>query len=350
MTDIPEHIKALIEKHLSGNDSPADSAVFQERSNLHADQEDEFTQLTQLWNASGIALDTPQFDASKAWHSMERRLASAGSNAPGPTTLPDSAGHAAKRTGLFARIPHPAKRAFAAAAIGAAVLVAGGIITKRLSMAAGWQSVVAERDNRKTTLPDGSTVLLRKGATLQYPAAFDAPERRVTITGEAFFDIHPEKGRPFVVATARSLIEVLGTSFLVKASASSDRVIVQTGRILVTDKAASGQHCILSEKQQAILSEKGLEQNTVSAANYLSWQTDDLQFKETPLDQVAEDLSDHYGIVIRLAATLIPKSDLYKISAEFSHQPLEQSLEEITRLTGLLYRRNGDTIIIYQPQ
>lgn len=327
----------LIEKHLSGGESPEDKAILQEWRNLHPDHEEEFVQLMHLWHASGAVLARPEFDTSRAWHAMERRLS-----------------QREKRTGLFIRMPLPVRVAIAVIAIGvvvigAVVLAGGRIFPGRASVTAGWQSVVAGRENRKIALPDGSTVSLRKGATLQYPAVFDGAERRVMLTGDAFFDIYPAKDRPFRIGTARSVIEVLGTSFLVRSSPSSDRVIVRTGRVLVTDKEESGRSCILSEKQQVVLSEKGLEQRPATAGNYLSWQTGDLTFEGTPLNQVVEDLSDYYGVEVRLADALIPKAGVYKITARFSRQPLEQPLEEISALTGLRYQRNGDTIIIYQP-
>lgn len=332
MIEIPEHIKVLIEKHLSGSESPADKVILQEWRNLHPDHEEEFVQMMHLWHAAGAALARPEFDASRAWQAMEHRL-----------SLKE------RKTGLFVRMSLPARIAIAVVVIGAAVLIGGRIFSGRVSMTAGWRSVVAESENKKIALPDGSTVSLRKGAALRYPAVFDGPERRVMLTGDAFFDIYPAKDQPFRIGTARSVIEVLGTSFLVKSSPSLDRVIVRTGRVLVTDKDESGRSCILSEKQQAVLSEKGLEQRPVTAGNYLSWQTGDLTFEETPLNQVVEDLSDHYGVEVRLADGLIPKAGVYKITAQFRRQPLEQPLEEIIALTGLRYQKNGDTIIIYQP-
>lgn len=169
------------------------------------------------------------------------------------------------------------------------------------------------------------------------------------LAGEAFFDIHPGKGRPFRIGTSRSVTEVLGTSFLVNASSLSDRVIVTTGRVLFAAKGQPERNCVLSERQEAVLSEKGLEKKQVTAAgNYLSWQTGDLVFAQTPLDQVAEDLSDHYGVIVRLADTLIPKAGTYKITSEFTNQTLQQALEEINVLTGLRYKKKNDTIIICQ--
>lgn len=312
MKEIPEHIR--------------------EWYALHPDQEEEFARLMQLWSDSGEVLAQPEFDTSKAWQAMESRLG--------------------KKKGSWARMPPAGKIAVAAAMIGVLVLAGGRIFSRRIPRdgTTGWNSVAAIGANRKITLPDGSTVALRKGARLKYPSNFQGDERMVMLAGEAFFDIHPEKGRPFRITTTRSMTEVLGTSFLVNASSSSDRIIVTTGRVLFTDKGQPERNCMLTEKQEAVLSEKGLEKKQVTAAcNYLSWQTGDLIFAQTPLDQVAEDLSDHYGVQVRLADTLIPKAGLYKITSEFTNQTLLQALEEINVLTRLRYKKKADTIIICQP-
>ena len=312
MREIPEHIREWYAQH--------------------PDQEEEFARLMQLWSDSGEALAQPEFDTSKAWHTMESRLG--------------------KRKGVWARMRPAGKIAIAAAVIGVFVLGGSRIFSRRIPRegTAGWNSVTATGENRKITLPDGSTVALRKGASLQYPSIFEGDARRVMLAGEAFFDIHAEKGRPFRIATSRSITEVLGTSFLENASSLSDRIIVTTGRVLFTDKGQPERNCMLTEKQEAVLSEKGLEKKQVTAAhNYLSWQTGELVFAQTPLDQVAEDLSDHYGVQVRLADTLIPKAGIYKITSEFTNQTLQQALEEINVLTTLRYKKKADTIIICQP-
>src|SRR5690606_4549797 len=71
-------------------------------------------------------------------------------------------------------------------------------------------------------LPDGSTVLLNTGSTLDFPEAFDAQTREVRLSGEAFFNIREDQARPFVVHTGALKTTVLGTSFNVKAYEGED--------------------------------------------------------------------------------------------------------------------------------
>lgn len=85
--------------------------------------------------------------------------------------------------------------------------------------------IVANKGSRtRTLLPDGSIVWLNAGSTLKYDPAFDGPQREITLNGEAFFDIAPLAGRPFIVHAANIDIKVLGTAFNVKSYADDKTV------------------------------------------------------------------------------------------------------------------------------
>lgn len=75
-------------------------------------------------------------------------------------------------------------------------------------------------------LADQTRVWLNAGSSIRFPTAFFGAERRVTVVGEAYFEVAKNKKRPFRVSTARQLIEVLGTHFNVNAY--SDEPAVKT--------------------------------------------------------------------------------------------------------------------------
>lgn len=75
------------------------------------------------------------------------------------------------------------------------------------------------------TLADGTIVWLNAASSITYPVIFKGPTREVSITGEAFFDVRPNKQKPFVVITSTDRVTVLGTSFNVNAY--SDEVSVR---------------------------------------------------------------------------------------------------------------------------
>jgi transmembrane sensor len=65
----------------------------------------------------------------------------------------------------------------------------------------------------RLSLADGSAVWLNAASAILYPASFPGKERRVTITGEAYFEIEKDLSRPFIVTVGDMEIRVLGTHF-----------------------------------------------------------------------------------------------------------------------------------------
>ena len=88
------------------------------------------------------------------------------------------------------------------------------------------------------TLPDGTSVELNSGSTLEYPAVFSRKERRVKINGEAMFDVAKVADKPFYVETFAYDVKVLGTRFNVEAD--EDRGVFSTalmeGSVAILDK------------------------------------------------------------------------------------------------------------------
>jgi len=68
-------------------------------------------------------------------------------------------------------------------------------------------------------LPDGSRVWLNSESSITYPVVFAHHERKVKITGEAYFEVAKDKMKPFRVVTGDMEVEVLGTHFNIKAYA-----------------------------------------------------------------------------------------------------------------------------------
>jgi ferric-dicitrate binding protein FerR (iron transport regulator) len=73
-------------------------------------------------------------------------------------------------------------------------------------------------------LPDGTSVLLNAGSTLKYPVSFQQEDRRVELTGEAYFDVTKDKEGPFIVSTSDIAVHVLGTSFNCSAYPDDEQI------------------------------------------------------------------------------------------------------------------------------
>jgi ferric-dicitrate binding protein FerR (iron transport regulator) len=98
------------------------------------------------------------------------------------------------------------------------------------------KNITAHADNKilKDTLPDGSVITLNKNASLVYPEKFKGDTRSVSLTGEAFFEISPNKEKPFVIGVNDVMVKVVGTSFNIRSSRGTTEVIVESGIVQVT--------------------------------------------------------------------------------------------------------------------
>src|SRR5690606_5397237 len=67
------------------------------------------------------------------------------------------------------------------------------------------------------TLSDGTKVWLNASSSIHFPVVFTGNERKVEITGEAYFEVKKDERKPFKVLTTSSAVEVLGTHFNVNS-------------------------------------------------------------------------------------------------------------------------------------
>lgn len=179
------------------------------------------------------------------------------------------------------------------------------------------------------TLSDGTQVWLNAASSLEYPASFEGrTERRVKLTGEAFFDVARDEKCPFYVETEAESICVLGTSFNVNAYPQSDTytTTLVSGRISYKQRKAE-KELILSPHQQVNLcrSTGKTSVNQVNANDFIIWREGQLYFEDEKLPELADRLSRLYGIDIQVDKRL---SD-YAFSGKLS---FERGIEYITRL------------------
>jgi transmembrane sensor len=116
------------------------------------------------------------------------------------------------------------------------------------------------------TLPDGTLVYLNSASSLTYPAKFKGTERKVTLTGEAYFQVAKNPKKLFIInVNNKQQIQVLGTHFNVEAY-TDERVINTT--------LLEGSVKILYKNKETLLKPGQIAINNMGAA--LDIQTADL--------------------------------------------------------------------------
>jgi ferric-dicitrate binding protein FerR (iron transport regulator) len=170
--------------------------------------------------------------------------------------------------------------------------------------AVGYNTFTIPRGSKplSLTLSDGSRVWLNVGSSLTYPTAFTGKERRVTITGEAYFEVAHNAAMPFRVQHDDITISVLGTHFNVNTyeDETAERITLLEGSVLVSKKNASK---LLEPGQQASISHD--EVNNIKVAGgvdldeVMAWRDGKFRFGESmDIGTIMRQISRWYDVDI----------------------------------------------------
>ena len=146
-------------------------------------------------------------------------------------------------------------------------------------------------------LADGTKVWLNASSSIKFPTTFSGNTREVSITGEAYFEVSPDKKRPFIVESRGMEIEVLGTHFNVNAYDDEDmiRTTLLEGSVVITQSKKSKK---LYPGQQAVVNNIGdisLDKN-VNLSQVMSWKNGLFYFENSSLQEVMRELSRWYDV------------------------------------------------------
>jgi ferric-dicitrate binding protein FerR (iron transport regulator) len=206
--------------------------------------------------------------------------------------------------------------------------------------------VVVKQGNRATvTLPDQSKVWMNSNSKLVYNVGKNNT-REVKLTGEAFFKVFKDKSRPFIVGANNIKVEVLGTSFNVKARLGSD--IVETSLIEGSVKLSGNdlsQDYILKPNEKAVYSNslKSIKIESTDNEVETAWKDNKLQFKSERFADVIKRLEEWYGVKI---ISKCPKIENDLMSGAFKGESLETVLETFRIQYNIRYNNQGDTVVI----
>lgn len=192
------------------------------------------------------------------------------------------------------------------------------------------------------TLPDGSVITLNKNSSLAYAKSFNRKERKVMLTGEAFFDVAPNKQKPFEIIADDVKIHVVGTSFNVKSSKDQTEVIVETGIVSV---GIDGKTVQVLPKQKVIVRKRNttLEIQKSMDSLYSYYRTKAFVCNNTPLYQLVDALNNAYDAKITITNNSIRN---LRLTTTFKEMSLNDILKVITETFNIqIEQRNGEIIL-----
>lgn len=155
----------------------------------------------------------------------------------------------------------------------------------------------AKGENYHVRLPDGSLVWLNAASSLKYPASFaHLQERRVELTGEAYFEITKDKKHPFLVQSRGQSVRVLGTRFNINSYLNEP--VTATTLVEGSIMFVSGDRSIkLTPGKQILASNTGITvEDNVNIESVIDWQSGDFNFDGVKLKTALRKLERWYDI------------------------------------------------------
>jgi ferric-dicitrate binding protein FerR (iron transport regulator) len=198
-------------------------------------------------------------------------------------------------------------------------------------------------------LSDGTIVHLNSGTSLKYPIQFlKNQNRKVFLTGEAYFEVAKDKKHAFTVNTNELNVEVLGTKFNVSTYAedkSTDVVLVEGKVLLYKDKKSTENQVFLTPGLRGFIA-KGEQKITTEPVNtdyYAAWVKGSLVFKNASFDAIIKKLERHYSVTFINKNKALGKEIF---NARFDNEPIEVVLKYFSDSYAIDYKINEDQITI----
>ncbi|UKJ07489.1 FecR family protein [Solitalea lacus] len=195
-------------------------------------------------------------------------------------------------------------------------------------------------------LPDKSVIWLNAATEVRIPQKFTQQRDVYLIDGEAFFEVTPNKEKPFVVHSNGIETKVLGTGFNVKSmkNLAEIKVAVLHGRVAVGN--AQQTFDVITKNQSVTYNKQtGTAQTKeVNTDEVVAWRNGDVVLRMVSFDEIITAIEDVYNVDIEYNATQFTYCRNY---IRFSYkQPLAQVLDMLKAIQGIDYSVNGKTIKI----
>lgn len=200
-------------------------------------------------------------------------------------------------------------------------------------------------------LSDGSKVWLNSMTELRFPVAFTGEERKVYLTGEAYFEVAPDSKHPFIVVTEEGMeVKVYGTEFNMS---TYQHGVVQT--VLVSGKVgirvnATGKEVMLAPKQMAEYSEKTgmVRVEDADPYRYIAWKDGEFVFERETIEEIMERLGRWYDVKVFYENESLKQKRFTGVISRY--EDIEQVLRLIEGPATLRFEVKGNVVTVKYGQ
>jgi len=187
-------------------------------------------------------------------------------------------------------------------------------------------------------LPDKSKVWLNATSSISYSTSLRERdgERRVMLSGEAYFAVAKDKSRPFIVRTANQEVRVLGTHFNVNSYADKNSTVttLEEGSVMVNPLNKKINPTILKPGQQSLFNGSSLSIETANMEAALGWKNGLFVFDQASVPEVMQQISRWYNIDVEYKG-VIPED---KIGGDISRQSDLSAVLRMLELVNIRYK------------
>ncbi|MDO3627511.1 FecR family protein [Mucilaginibacter sp. BT774] len=190
-------------------------------------------------------------------------------------------------------------------------------------------------------LSDGTKVWLNAASSIKYPVVFDGSERRVELTGEAYFEVAHNAKKPFKVISNGQTVEVLGTHFDINAY--NDEQGIKTTLLEGSVKvSAEGMSNIIKPGEQARFEHGAINVTNVDLDAVVAWKNGFFFFDDNNIQEVMRQLARWYGVEIKYEGQLPSR----RFSGEISRNVNLSQILDILSFKKIHYKIEGKTIVV----
>lgn len=197
------------------------------------------------------------------------------------------------------------------------------------------------------TLSDGTRVWLNAMSEMKYPEYFTGSRREVILSGEAYFEVARDPEMPFIVRTSDMDLEVLGTSFNIRAYSEESRLTttLASGKIRQF-YPATGDLLVLAPNEQAVYDKRQqqLQVRNVDFASVVAWKEGRILFRDGTLEEIFQELNRWYDFTVSYQNEELKKMRFYLHIDRYAD--VETILEKLQRTRGIRFVIQGKEIMV----
>ena len=181
----------------------------------------------------------------------------------------------------------------------------------------------AHNSKEVISLPDGSEVTLKKDSKLIVVRGLKGAERRVKLTGEAYFEVEKDSNHPFLISISGAVIEVVGTAFNLENEGERVKINVTEGIVRFYGKH---NEILVHKGEHAVFDGKTMLKSKIEDNNFLAWKTGVMNFNSAGINEIMEVVVDCYD---EISGYKIDVKSNIKVTTVFNNQSIKEVVEEL---------------------